>query len=75
MLDLAFRDYGVHCVATQMDSRNGTSARPAHRLGIQREAHLRWDWCSKGEWADTLLFGLLATDPKVGTIDSAPAAE
>lgn len=62
VLDLAFEHYRVHRVAAQMDARNDASARLAERVGMVREAHLRQDWWSKGEWTDTLIFGMLATD-------------
>ncbi|MET3511068.1 RimJ/RimL family protein N-acetyltransferase [Plantibacter flavus] len=29
---------------------------------MRREAHLRQDWWNKGEWTDTVVFGLLASD-------------
>jgi RimJ/RimL family protein N-acetyltransferase len=61
-LDLAFRRYDVHRVAAQMDARNTASARLAQRVGMQREAHLRQDWWSKGEWTDTVIYGMLAGD-------------
>lgn len=62
VLDLGFEHYGLHRVAAQMDARNTASARLAERAGMQREAHLRQDWWSKGEWTDTLIYGVLASD-------------
>lgn len=62
VLDLAFSTPGMHRVAAQMDGRNTASARLAERVGMQREAHLRQDWWNKGEWTDTVVFGLLASD-------------
>ncbi|WP_129658549.1 GNAT family N-acetyltransferase [Rothia halotolerans] len=62
VLGLAFDHYGVHRVAAQMDARNLASARLARRVGMRQEAHLRQDWWSKGEWTDTLVFGMLAGD-------------
>lgn len=62
MLDLAFERYGAHRVAAQMDARNAASARLAARVGMRHEAHLRQDWWSKGEWTDTVIFGMLASD-------------
>jgi aminoglycoside 6'-N-acetyltransferase len=29
---------------------------------MQHEAHLRQDWWSKGEWTDTVVYGMLASD-------------
>ncbi len=62
MLDLAFERYGAHRVAAQMDARNTASARLAERVGMHREAQLRQDWWSKGEWTDTVIFAMLASD-------------
>lgn len=62
MLGVAFEHYGLHRVFAQMDSRNTASANLAQRIGMRQEAHLRQDWWSKGEWTDTLIFGMLAGD-------------
>jgi RimJ/RimL family protein N-acetyltransferase len=62
VLNVAFDHYGLHRVFAQMDSRNTASAKLARRIGMREEAHLRKDWWSKGEWTDTLIFGLLASD-------------
>lgn len=62
LLTLAFEHYGLHRVAAQMDARNTASARLAEAVGMRREAHLRANWWSKGEWTDTLIFGALLTD-------------
>lgn len=63
VIDAAFAD-GLHRIEAQMDARNDASARLCERLGLTREAHLRQNWWSKGEWTDTLVYGLLATDPR-----------
>lgn len=55
-----FAEHGLHRLEAQMDARNAPSARLAERLGMDREAHLRQNWWSKGQWTDTLVFGLLA---------------
>lgn len=62
VLDLAFGEFRMHRVIAQMDARNAASARLAERLGMTREAFLRRDWWSKGEWTDTLVYGLLAAE-------------
>ncbi|WP_068429314.1 GNAT family N-acetyltransferase [Piscicoccus intestinalis] len=63
LIDAALVD-GLRRIEAQMDARNDASARLCERLGMTREAHLRQNWWSKGEWTDTLVFGLLATDPR-----------
>lgn len=62
VLDHGFAQHGLHRVAAQMDARNAASAKLAGSVGMRREAHLREDWWSKGEWTDTLVFGMLASD-------------
>ncbi len=62
VLDLAFDHYKVHRVAAQMDGRNTASAKLASNVGMSREAHLRQDWWSKGEWTDTIICAMLASD-------------
>ncbi|MGP5930400.1 GNAT family N-acetyltransferase [Corynebacterium glyciniphilum] len=62
VLDLAFRRYRAHRVAAQMDARNAASSRLAAAVGMTREAHLRQDWWNKGEWTDTVIYGVLAED-------------
>ena len=62
VLNVAFDHYGLHRVFAQMDARNTASANLATRFGMRQEAHLRKDWWSKGEWTDTLIFGMLASD-------------
>lgn len=68
LLDIAFEVAALHRVAAQMDARNEGSAKLAESLGMRREAHLRQDWWSKGEWTDTVIFGLLARDRTAATI-------
>ena len=62
VLDLAFDHYLCRRVIAQMDARNIASAKLAERLGMVKEAHHRQDWFSKGEWTDTIIFAMLATD-------------
>jgi aminoglycoside 6'-N-acetyltransferase len=62
VLGLAFDYYGMHRVVAQLDARNVRSARLCERLGMVQEGHLRRDWWSKGEWTDTLVYGMLAEE-------------
>lgn len=62
VLDLGFRHYGMHRIQAQVESRNQASARLCERLGMQQEAHLRQNWLIKGEWTDTLVYGILAEE-------------
>lgn len=62
VLGLAFEHYGMHRVVAQLDARNERSARLCERVGMSREGLLRQDWWSKGEWTDTLVYGVLASE-------------
>ncbi|MBM0257305.1 GNAT family N-acetyltransferase [Micromonospora sp. 4G55] len=60
VIDVAFAQCGMHRVIAHVDVRNEASARLCERVGMVREAHLRRDHWTKGEWTDTLIYGLLA---------------
>jgi RimJ/RimL family protein N-acetyltransferase len=62
LIRIAFETYGMRRVIAQLDPRNAPSARVCERVGMTREAHLREDYWTKGEWADTLIYGLLARE-------------
>ena len=62
LIGIAFGTYGMRRVIAQLDPRNAPSARLCERVGMRREAHLRQDYWTKGEWADTLIYGLLASE-------------
>ena len=62
VLNLAFDHYRLHRVVAQMDARNTASAKLCERLGMKKEAHLRQNWWSKGEWTDTMIYASLASD-------------
>lgn len=62
MLDHLFRVQGLHKVSAECDARNVRSAALLTRAGFRQEGHLRAHTWFKGEWADDLLFGLLAED-------------
>jgi len=62
LIGIAFDTYGMHRVIAQLDPRNTPSAKLCERVGMRREAYLRQDYWSKGEWTDTLIYGLLAQE-------------
>lgn len=59
LLDFAFDTVGLHRVFGDCDPRNAASARVLEKLGFTHEAHLRQNWWLKGEWCDSLIYGLL----------------
>lgn len=62
VLDLAFDQYKVHRVSAHMDGRNTASAQLAANAGMRHEAHLRQYWWNKGEWVDTVIYGMIGSD-------------
>ena len=62
LLGLAFGTYGMRRVIAEVDARNTVSARLCERVGMRKEAHLRQDHWSKGEWTDNVIYGLLAEE-------------
>ena len=59
MLDLAFRELGLHRVYAELDPRNDASVRLCERLGMRHEAtHVEHMWL-KGEWTDTGHYAIL----------------
>jgi len=62
MLDLAFAEFDLHRVVARLDARNTASARLATRLGMRLEAHFIQDEWFKGEWSDTLVYAILASE-------------
>jgi RimJ/RimL family protein N-acetyltransferase len=70
VVDLAFRELGVHRVFGQIDARNTASARVLERLGMRREAHMVENEWVKGEWTDEVIYAVLADEwshPASGT--------
>jgi RimJ/RimL family protein N-acetyltransferase len=53
---------GLHRIFAQLDARNSSSARVLERLGMRREGLLRQDSWFKGEWSDTLIYAMLASE-------------
>lgn len=62
MLGLAFDEMGLHRVTARLDARNDKSARMAARLGMRLEAHYVKNELFKGEWADELVYAMLADE-------------
>lgn len=64
LLEHVFTEERMHRVEAKVDPRNTPSARVAERLGMQLEGHLRQNDWMHGEWCDTLVYGILASDRK-----------
>ncbi len=61
-LGFAFGTLGLERVEADVDPRNEASCRLAERLGFQREGLLRNRWRVGGEFADSILYGLLRNE-------------
>lgn len=66
MLEIAFGHYRLHRVVANLDARNTASARLCERIGMRLEAHHREDYWSKGEWCDSTIYAILASEHPSG---------
>ena len=62
MTAFSFDARRAHRVFARVDPRNPASARVLEKLGFRREAHFRLDSKLKGEWCDTVVFGMLSSE-------------
>ncbi|WP_310717859.1 GNAT family N-acetyltransferase [Streptomyces lydicus] len=62
LLELAFEQLRLHRVQAELDGRNTASARLLERLGMRREGHLRENEFLDGEWADEVIYAMLARE-------------
>ncbi|MEW2427484.1 GNAT family N-acetyltransferase [Micromonospora sp. NPDC047644] len=60
LVDWGFTEVGLHRVYGRCHARNEASARLMARLGMRREAHHVQSYLFDGEWADQLVFAILA---------------
>jgi RimJ/RimL family protein N-acetyltransferase len=64
VLDLAFRQLGLHRVVATCDPRNTASYRVMEKLGMRREGHHRKDVQIRGEWSDEYFYAILEEEWK-----------
>ena len=62
LMDWGFTEFAVHRVYARCHSRNDASARLMTRLGMRQEAHHVESYLFRGEWADQLVFAVLARE-------------
>ncbi len=62
LLRVGFEEFGLHRISAQADPRNEASWRVMERLGMRREAHFRHNEVFRGEWADLLVYAMLAEE-------------
>jgi len=61
-LDFGFDTLGLERIEADVDPRNVASCQLTERLGFQREGLLRNRWRVGGEFADSILYGLLRNE-------------
>src|SRR5699024_4525363 len=59
-----FNDFGVHRIKANTDSRNVSSQKLCERIGMRKEADFVQDFWNKGEWTDSIVYGMLQLDLK-----------
>jgi [ribosomal protein S5]-alanine N-acetyltransferase len=62
VVEFAFRDLSAHRLYALIDPENTASIQLAERLGFHREGHQRQDRLVRGDWRDSLVFGLIKSD-------------
>lgn len=59
-----FDQYQVHRIVANLDARNAGSRALCERRGMRMEAHFIQDFWSKGEWTDSYVYAILASEFK-----------
>ncbi|KPB03927.1 GNAT family N-acetyltransferase [Bacillus sp. CHD6a] len=59
-----FYEQEVHRIQATLDARNTSSQKLCERIGMRKEAHFIQDFWSKGEWTDSMVYGMLFSDLK-----------
>ncbi len=59
-----FDEFNVHRIQANLDARNEASQKLCERIGMRKEAHFIQDFWSKGEWTDSIMYGMLLSDLK-----------
>lgn len=72
LMAMGFEQLGLHRITAACDVRNVGSYRVMEKLGMRREGLLRQDRQLRGEWRDTLIYGLLAEEWGAGPIIQPP---
>lgn len=62
MLRLGFDEMGLHRIIGRADARNAASGKLMARLGLRKEAHFVKNELVKGEWADEVVYAMLAAE-------------
>lgn len=71
LLELGFRELGLHRLTGRVDARNAPSIRLMEKLGMRREAHLVENEWVKGEWQSERVYALLEHEWRAGSGEGA----
>ena len=66
-LRFGFAEMGLHRVEADVDPANAGAIRLLERIGFRYEGLARERWFTSGTWADSAMYGLLATDVEAGS--------
>lgn len=53
--------YKIHRIIANLDARNQASARLCQRIGMRQEGQFIQDYWNKGEWTDSYIYAILAS--------------
>lgn len=67
LMAYGFATLGLHRIQATTSSANPKSWGVMERLGMKKEAHLREAECRGGQWLDTLIYGILASEWQVSS--------
>lgn len=57
-----FDEKHIHRIQANLDARNVASVKLCERIGMRKEAHFIQNFWNKGEWTDSLVYGMLRSD-------------
>jgi len=66
MMEFGFRTLDLHRVWAVCDPENAASAIILRKLGMRQEGHVREAALIRGEWRDSLIFGILKSEWSAG---------
>lgn len=62
LIHVLFEELDIHRIQVNIDSRNQASKKLCERLGMRIEGNFIEDYWNKGEWTNSLIFGMLYSD-------------
>jgi RimJ/RimL family protein N-acetyltransferase len=63
MIDHCFVDLGFARLEADVDPENAGSLKLLERHGFEREGYFRKRWLIRGKWYDSVMFGLIRSEP------------